>query len=100
MAARAAHLAEQLAHHLTGVVAADAMITHGNYQVTLELARDDGPLHALELKTEVSHLHDHIVALDAPEMEQRNAVVDLETLHHTRQHAGEAGRQFRPVDLP
>ena len=99
MAAGAADIAEQLAHDLASVAPPDPVIAHRDHQVASSLP--DTTTHSTPSNCRQNSAICTIRSSRSTrsEMQQREAVADLEPAHRPRQHAGEACRQFGPVDL-
>src|ERR1700693_5153802 len=95
----AADIPEQSLHGIAAVFAAHAVVANAYHELIAELARDRDPRDAFELKAEVSHLNDKIVALDLSEIEHDQIILDDHPLHCTRQYLREAERQLGTIHL-
>src|SRR5579863_2027581 len=98
MAAGAADIAEQAFDEVAGIAAADAVITHGDYQVPSKLCGYRDPLDTLELQAKIRDLHDQVVAFHCAEVQDDEAIPNFHTLHRARQDFRKPDWQLRPID--
>ena len=76
MAAGAADIIVELFHDFASALNI-TQVAHGNHYAIFHQSRDDGPLHAFDLKAKLRHLRNHVFAIDFTQMNHRDTVIDL-----------------------